>query len=330
MVKVLWLSDADVKKVLNMRKALEANEEAFKAKGLNQVQMPAKLLLNFKKYEGDLRAMPAYIETLDIAGVKIVNSHPNNPEKYGLPCVMAVIVLNDPKTGSTIALMDGTYITNMRTGAAGGIAIKYLARKNSRIIGMIGAGAQARTQLMAAKEILSEIDEVRVWSRTRTSSEKFVQEMQALGFNLNFKIFDSPKDAVMGSDIIVTTTPAREPIVQNDWVNKGAHINAIGADASGKEELEPLILKRSKIIVDDFEQAWHGGEINVPVKKGLIKKEDICGELGEIIAGKKSGRISDEEITVFDSTGLAVQDVVTAYFIYNEAIKQKLGRILEL
>jgi len=238
---------------------------------------------------------------------------------------MATIVLIDPETGRPLAIMDGTHITNMRTGAAGGIAAKYLARRNSKVIGIVGAGAQARTQLLALNEVFK-IEEVRICARTIVECEKFVRDMEYLG--LKFFIKNNVKEAVEGCDILVTATPVTQPIVKNEWITAGMHINAIGADAPGKEELDPEILRRAKVVVDDYEQACHYGELNVPFSKGIFRREQIYAELGEIIAGKKAGRTSDEEMTVFDSTGLAIQDLAAATLVYEKA--KKLGLINEV
>jgi alanine dehydrogenase len=222
--------------------------------------------------------------------------------------------------------MSGTAITDMRTGAAGGIAAKYLARRNSKVLGLIGAGAQARTQLTALLEVFRSLDEVRVWSRSKDRREEFIEEMSVkYGGLVEMFSVGSVEEAVRGADIVVTATPSRTPLVMDNWVSPGAHFNCIGADAPGKEELDPSILKRAKIVVDDWEQAAHSGEINVPLSKGFISEEDIWAELGEVIAGKKAGRASDDEITVFVSTGLALQDAVTASLVYRRALERGVG-----
>lgn len=309
-----------------MRDALAAVEEAFRQHGLKQVQMPVKIYLDFKRHSGDLRCMPAYLEELDIAGVKIVNVHPNNPKK-GLPSVMAVVLLNDPRTGAPLAAMDGTYLTDMRTGAAGGIAAKYLARRNSKVLGIVGSGRQARTQLLATSEIFN-LEQVKVASRSIKDCEKFKREMEKF-VDCEITIAGTVQE-VCDCDILATTTPVREPIVKSEWILEGTHINAIGADAPGKEELEPSLLKRAKVVVDDFAQAVHSGEVNVPIAKGLLSESEIYAELGEIIAGKKAGRESESEITIFDSTGLAIQDVATASMVYRRAKRRKIGRKVKL
>jgi len=326
---VLFLTGKDVSSLLTIRETLRAVEDAFKEKGFGRVQMPPKPYVFFKKYSGDLRVMPAYLERMGVAGVKVVNVHPKNPAKYGLPTVMATIVLLDPKSGAPICIMDGTRITAMRTGGAGGVAAKYLARKDSKIIGMIGAGTQARTQLMALKEVLPKIDLVKVFDKVTEHGEKYADEMGKI-LGLDIKPVHEAREAVFGSGIVVTTTPSTEPVVMDEWVGDGTHINSIGADAPGKEELDPTVLGRAKIVVDDFEQAIHGGEINVPVSRGLIGREDIYAEIGDVVARKKPGRTSNDEVTVFVSTGLAIQDVSTAWIVYKKAERAGLGKKMRM
>ena len=310
---------------------MEAVEQAFREKGLGQVQMPAKVYIFYKKYNGDLRTMPSYLEKLDVSAVKIVNVHPDNRTKYNLPTVMAVIVLIDPKNGAPIAIMSGTTVTDMRTGASGGIAAKYLARKDSKVVGLVGAGMQAHTQLMALLEVYRRLDEVRVWSRSEETKQNFVTETRrAYGHLCKIIPVKTIKESVEEADIVVTTTPSRQPLVMNDMVSSGMHFNCIGADAPGKEELDPAILKRAKIVVDDWEQASHSGEINVPLSQGSITKKNVWAEIGEIAAGLKSGRQRQDEITIFMSTGLAVQDAVTAKIAYDKAIKKKIGRFIKI
>jgi len=330
-MKTLLLTEKDVKKLLSMDEVIKAVESAFREKGLGHAQMPAKVYLFYNKYNGDLRAMPSYLENLDVSAVKIVNSHSENPTKYGLPTVMAIIVLIDPKNGAPLAIMGGTWLTAMRTGAAGGIATKYLAKKDSKVVGFVGAGVQARKQLVALLSLYKKLEEVRVWSLPDGTKEEFVAEMKSKYGNVAKIIaVDSVKDVVESADIIVTVTPSRKPLVSNDWVKSGMHFNCIGADAPGKQELDPAILTRAKIVVDDWEQASHSGEINVPLSKGIITKQNVWGTICEVVAGLKQGRTSQDEITVFTSTGLAVQDAVTAELAYKKALAKGIGKSVEI
>ena len=312
------LSRREIEEFLNIGDVLKAVEYSFKLKAEGKVIAPPKLYLNLPEYQGDFRAMPAYID--GSAGLKWVSVYPDN-RRYNLPSVMATIILCDSKNGCPLAIMDGTYITAMRTGAAGGVAVKYLARRESSIIGMIGAGRQAETQLLAISQVLPRIDEVRVFDKQKDVSLRYVQEM-ATKLNINIRLAETTEEAAE-ADIVVTTTPSRKPIVKKEHIRTGTHINAIGADAKGKQELEVDLLMAAKVIVDDIEQASHSGEINVPLSEGVIKVEDIYGTLGEVIANMKEGRGNDEEVTIFDSTGLAVQDIICAKLVYEKAKERK-------
>lgn len=317
---MLWLSGEVMEKLLDMREVISRVELAFREHGLGRVQMPAKTYLQFER--GDLRAMPAYIKALEAAGVKVVTVHPENPAK-GLPTVMATYVLVSPETGEPLAIMDATLLTDMRTGAAGAVASRYLARKDSRVLGLVGAGRQAKTQLMAICEIFS-IEKLLVSSRGRRSAVALAELAGRMGIDARVC---EPAEAC-NADIVCTTTPSREPVLRADWVREGVHINAIGADAPGKQELEAGILHRAKVVVDDIEQAAHSGEINVPLSRGEFSLERVHATLGEIVAGNKPGRTSDEEITVFDSTGLGIQDVATAAAAYARATELGAGERL--
>ena len=300
-----------------MRDYVSTIEKVFRLYGEGKVQMPPKVYLSFDK--GDLRCMPAYIPSMKIAGIKNVSVHPDNKD---MPTVMATIILVDPDTGFPMAIMDGTHITNMRTGAAGGVAAKYLSREDSRVAASIGAGVQARTQVEALLITRPRISKVIVHSLNEASMKNFAQDVSAK-YGLDVECAASVKDAVRDADIVNTTTPVRTPIVKAEYIYKGTHINAIGADAQGKQELDPDILKQARIVIDNWEQASSSGEINVALSKGIITQEDIYGDIGEIVTGKKPGRESLEQITVFDSTGLAIQDISAASEIYRKLMSDK-------
>ncbi len=324
------ITSKNVQSVLTYPLSLKTVEAAFKAFGQGKAFQPPKSYLTFK--DGDLRSMPAYINApgMNIAGIKSVNVHPDNHKKFGLPTVMATILLTDPANGFNIAVLDGTHITNMRTGASGGVATKYLSRKNSKVMTLIGAGAQAYTQLHHIM-LTRKLKEVRVHARSENSMNKFCQEMSKEYPEVTFRPEPDGKKACRGADIITTTTPARKPVIKKSWIDPGTHINGIGADAAGKQELQTALTKSCKIVVDEWQQASHSGEINIPVSRKKLKKQDIHAELGEIVAGKKKGRTSDDEITLFDSTGLAIQDVSTAYVVYQTFMnKQKKPKHIKL
>jgi alanine dehydrogenase len=308
----LFLSKSQVLPLLDMKEVVGVVEEAFRLMAWGNITMPSKSYLILDK--GDFRAMPAAFPCG--AGMKWVNVHPGNPAR-GLPTVMATIVYNDPETGYPLAVMDGTEITNYRTGAASAVASKYMARPGSRTLGLIGAGRQAYTQL-AAHLVLGNFSLIKVYDVQSAAVKKLKEAFP--GCPLEER---SLQDAV-ASDIVCTITPARQPVVKKEWVRPGTHINAVGADAPGKEELEPAILSSARIIVDDMKQASTSGEVNVPLSKGLLDPGRISGTLGEVVAGIKPGRQSPEEITVFDATGLAFEDIACARLVYGK-VKAKPG-----
>ena len=328
-MKILVLSEEDVKNLLSLGEVITAVESAFKMKGLGHVQMPPKQYLFINKYNGDLRTMPAYLEDSDTITVKVVNSHPEN-QKYRLPTVMATIIMINPKTGAPQAIMGGTWLTALRTGAAGAIAAKYLANPKPKTIGIIGAGTQARTQLMGLYLVFDTIEEIKVWDQNQQVASTYVQDMKKQYNQSSICSVENPKKAVQDADIIVTVTPSRKPLIFSEWIQQGTHINCMGADAPGKQELDPTILVKSKLVIDDWEQSHHGGEINIPFSKGIITQQDVWGDICEIVAGVKAARTSSEELTVFSSTGLAIQDAAAANVAYQNALKEKMGKYVDI
>ena len=331
-VKTLLITGRQVKKLLAMEDVLGAVEDAFKHKGLGKVQMPPKIYVFYDKFDGDLRTMPSYVEDMDVSAVKIVNVHPRNAKEHGLRTVMGLLVLVSPETGAPLAIMDATHITDMRTGAASAVASKYMANDNPKTLGIIGTGNQAKTQMLAMITQYDCFDEVHLFDidheRAKATARQFKRKY---GPKLGEVVAaDTAEEAVEGRDIVITATSSRAPVVMNEWISEGTHINCIGADAPGKQELDPMILKRARVIIDDWDQAVHSGEINVPLSKGEITNDDIDGEIGEVVARHRTGRRSKKEVTVFCSTGLAVQDCLTAKIVYDAALAQEVGRKIQI
>ena len=306
-MSTLILNGRDVQGLLRMPDVIRVVEDAFIALGQNKVSMPPKSYLVVE--HGDFRAMPAAIT--GAAGMKWVNMHPENAVK-GLPSIMAILIYNDPETGYPLAIMDATQITAYRTAAASAIASKYLARKNSRYLGIIGAGHQAYTHIMAHLE-LYDLELIRVYDCSKTAIDRLINSLS------DYQLTGCSIEEAVASDIVCTLTPSKSPILKEEWVKPGTHINAVGADAKGKEELEPSILDRAMVVVDDLGQASAAGEINVPISNGVYKVDQVYATLSEIILGKKKGRADDKTITIFDSTGIAIEDIATAKLIYEKA-----------
>ena len=306
----LILDKKNVVRLLNMPEVISAVEQAFRDLAEGRGSMPPKAYLSLE--QGDFRAMPAFLP--GAAGLKWVNVHPGNPVR-GLPTVMAVLIYNDPETGFPLAVMDATDITAYRTGATAAIAAKYLARKDSKTLGIIGAGRQAYTQIAAHVEVFN-FETIKIYDLSAESASKLIAAFPGL------PLIEAPLPETAGCDIVCALTPAREPFIKWDWISPGAHINAVGADAKGKEEFEPSVLKNALVVVDDLRQASSGGEMNVPVSQGLYSVEEVYGNLADIIAGKKPGRSDRKTVTLFDSTGLAIEDIAVAKLLYDKAIKQ--------
>jgi alanine dehydrogenase len=242
----LVLTGAEVMQVLDMDVALAAAREAFRAYGEGRVNMPPKSYLTLAL--GDFRAMygEIFLPDAHVCGLKWVNVHPGNPVR-GLPTVMAKVVLNDPDTGLEWADMDGTFITNYRTGAAGGVAAEVLSRPDAARLGVIGAGEQARTQIMAIMKVRP-IKEIIICDCARARAQTLREEM-AEKYPITVRLAADPRETALASEILVTVTPSDAPLVRQEWIRPGTHINAIGADAQGKQELDPEILKAARVVV---------------------------------------------------------------------------------
>src|SRR5436190_4061545 len=316
-MKTLVLSGKDVEKILTMELAIPAVERAFAAHGRGEAVMPPKLYLPLEKYSGDFRAMPSLLG--DAAGVKWVNMHPENPKRFRLPAVMGVYILSDPETAFPLAVMDGTRLTAYRTGAAAAVASKYLAVTSPATVGLIGCGVQARTLLAAHRAQFGGFRAIMA-DASSEAAERFAKEAGG---------FVGSMDQAGSCDIICTSTPSRGPVLFRSYVGISTHINAMGADAPGKQELDPRILEEATVVLDDVAQATESGEVNVPLHSGAYRREQIFGTLGEIVAGKKPGR-TGHEITVFDSTGLAIQDLALARVVFDEARNRGLGIEIDL
>jgi len=320
--KLRLLRASDLDGILQMSDVIDLVEQAFAERGRGRTDMPAKSYLRFPQHDGVLLVMPGSLPHMDEAAVKLINVHKHNIARHNLPTLIATIVLVSPETGEPLCIMDGNYVTGMRTGAVSGVASKLLARKDSRVLGIVGAGFQGPFHLEAVRHVLP-IQEVLVYDLVPEKAGVLVDRAKSIG--LRGRVCGSVEEIARECDVLVTLTPSEAPIVMNEWIREGTHLNCIGSYAAGKQEVDPAILKRATVVVDDWEQCSHAGEINVPVSKGEFERGGVYAELPEIAAGFKRGRIDERSITVFDSTGLAIQDVVTAWAAFREADKRSLG-----
>ncbi|GAA0211559.1 ornithine cyclodeaminase family protein [Halobaculum roseum] len=325
-MKTLLLNSDDVHENAAMDELVPAIEDAFAAYQRGDAQMPPKSYIDLPTYNGDFRSMPAYLDAgeWDAAGVKWVNVHTDNEEQYDLPTVMGTMIYSDPKNAFPLAILDGTELTMKRTGAAAAVATDHLAVADASSLGIVGAGAQSYTQLEAISAV-RDIEEVVISDLSEERVARFID-----AFEDRFDVRAGSVEEAAACDVLSTVTPVEDPIVSREAVGDHTHINAMGADAEGKHELADEVLLDAKLVIDDYEQTTHSGEINVPYAAGVLGDDDIYGQIGEIVVGEKDGRVASDGITVFDSTGLAIQDVAAAHVVYEHADERDNGYAFDL
>jgi alanine dehydrogenase len=322
--KTLILSRTDMMGLLTPDEYNACVEHAYRMHGEGRYYMEPKGHIVLDKYPGEWEVMPSYIEEPEAAACKWVSIREENRARFDLPTVFSILIYTHPETGFPLAICDGSYHTVMRTGAAAAVSAKHLARQDSKVLAIVGAGNMAEGTLATCNEVLR-WEDVRVWSRSQTTLDDFVQSQQPKYNCFEIRASTNLEEIVRGADVVVTVTPARGPIVVNGWISEGTHIAAVGADKEGDQELDPRILERARIFVDDIRQCRTDGEINVPLRDGVISEDDIAGEIGQVVAGKLEGRTSDSDITVFDSTGFALQDSATVPLEYERALAAGVG-----
>lgn len=319
----LILSLDDVKSVLSMKPCIDAVEEAFRQYSLGNVVQPTRPTIRIPAHRALINAMPAYIGGVEALGVKWVGGYLGNPA-LGLPVVQALIILNDGTTMSPLAVMNGTYITAVRTGAAAGVATRHLARASAASVGIIGAGVQAKTQLEAVCAVRP-ISSARVYDIFPEAAARFAAEMsERLGIPV--LAVATAEEAVREMDVICTASTSKTPVVLGEWLKPGAHINGIGSHSTDARELDTQAVVRSTVVVDTMDAAMaEAGDLLMPIAEGAITQDHIHGELGDVITGKIPGRTGETEITLFKSQGLAIQDVATANLVFRAAVEKGIG-----
>jgi ornithine cyclodeaminase len=330
-MKLRVLSQNDVRQAVSMAQAIEIVKGAFAQLSAGQAVVPIRTQLEVARHEGITLFMPAYLQESDGLGVKIVSVFPRNLD-MGLPTIHALVVVVDAETGCPAAVMDGTYLTALRTGAASGAATDLLARTDARRAAVFGAGAQGRTQLEAVCQV-RDIEKVWVYDINREAAEQYAEEMRERGGRIpdDIAVASSPTEAVREADVICTATTSTTPVFADADLKAGVHINAIGAFTPEMQEVPEDTIKRARLVVDSREACWaEAGDLIIPRHKGLISESDVYAELGEIAAGTKRGRESNKEITFFKSVGNAVQDVSVARKVLEEADRLGLGLEVEL
>ena len=323
--KTLILSRTDMMGLVTPAEYVGCVEQAYRMHGEGRFYMDPKGHIVLDKYPGEWEAMPSYIEEPEAAACKWVSIRERNRADFDLPTVFSILIYTHPETGFPLAICDGSYHTVMRTGASAAVSAKWMARKDSKVLAIVGAGNMAEGAL-ATCDTVFDWEEVRVWSRSQSTLDDFRATMEPLiAGRYPLETSTDLEGVVRGADVIVTITPAREPVVKDEWIGEGTHIAAVGADKGGDQELDSRILQRARIFVDDIRQCRTDGEINVPLSEGLITEADIVGEIGEVVVGRTPGRTSDADITLFDSTGIALQDSATVPLEYERAVAAGVG-----
>jgi ornithine cyclodeaminase/alanine dehydrogenase len=310
-----------------MREAIAALEDAFKEEATGSAVMPPRTSISIPRKDGWLGIMPAFLERAESLSTKIVTVY-NGNQSRNLPVVMATIVLNNPATGEVLSIMDGTYATAMRTGALGGLAAKYLARNDAHVVGVFGAGVQARTQLAALSEV-RDVTQAKVYDPITDRARNFAKEM-GTKLRIPVQVCASGIDCVVGSDMIVTASTSKEPLFEGRLIRAGVHINAFGSFKPDERELDTETVKKSRVIVDLRVAAMaEAGDLIIPMKEGKIA-DSLFAEIGEVITGSRPGRVSSEEITLFKSVGVGIQDCAIASLAYRKAREAGIGTEITL
>ena len=325
-MELLVISSDDLRKHVDMLTVIESVERAYIQLSKGKADVPLRIPLNTPK--GVTLFMPGYLEEDNAMAIKIVSVYGDNPSK-GLPTVTALVVGVDSETGEPRAVIEGTLLTALRTGAASGVATKALARENSKVMAIIGAGGQAPTQIEAVCAVRP-IREVRVFDLRRELSEKLAEQMSNRLRDIRFVVADSSDEAVSGADVVVTVTTSRKPVFSAESIFPGTHINGIGAYTPEMQEIPEEIVTRAKVVIDSKTGALaEAVDLIIPLRKGLLDQSRIV-EIGEILSGDAPGRLSDEEVTFFKSVGNAVQDVAVANLVVRSAMEEGWGQRLSI
>lgn len=322
--EVLVLTKEDIESVITIEDAIGAVEDGFKALNSGKAVIPFPVALEVPDHNGDIHIKPGYVKGYPTYTVKIASGFYDNP-KLGMPASHGMLLLFDSRTGLPLCFeVDRCYLTDLRTAAAGAVAARALAKRSVKRVAVIGTGTQARMQAVALSKVRS-FDELVVWGRSPEHVAKYVEDM---GKVLKAKVVGAriAEEAVRGSDIVITATMSQKPIVMEDWVGPGTHITAMGSDSPEKQELDAILLaKADKYVADSVKQCARLGELHHAMEQKVMTEADVHAELGEVLLGTKRGRERDDEITIADLTGTAVQDVVTSQLVYERALKKGIG-----
>ena len=325
---MLVLSERDVQKLLNIEELIQALEQAHIQYSTGKAVMPVRLVVPLPQIHGRITSMPGYLRQDKALGMKVVTYFQNNP-KQDLPAILATIMLFSAETGKLIAVIDGSFITAIRTACASAMATKGLANPSTPVAAILGAGVQARAHIQALCRV-KKLQRIKIYSPLGISAERVRQELES-EVGVDIEVVSSAEDTVRGADLVVTVTTAKEPVLELEWLKPGAHINAVGSHRPDLREIDGTTLARSKVVVDSREAVMaECGDILLAIKENSITENSIHAEIGEVLAGTKPGRTSADEITLYKSVGIAIQDVAAAHLIYHKALEKKVGREVEI
>jgi len=319
------LSKNDVIKVLNMNDTIEILEKAFTDLSNGNAVMPQRTPIATPDHNGVALFMPAYLKGIGALGAKVVTVYKDNLPKYNLPTILGTIILLDEKTGAPIALMDGGYLTAMRTGGVAGLATKFLSRKDSKIHTLFGTGGMARTHAWAV-DCARKIEKLILFSLDpKEKQNEFKKSLQEI-IHCEIVLADTAEDAVNQADIVTLITSSKDPIINGDWIKPGTHINGVGSHAPAMREIDSKTVIKSKVVCDLIDACKaEAGDLIIPVTNGEWNWERVHASLGDVITNKKVGREHDSEITLFKSVGLAIQDLSAALHVYQKAVETNVG-----
>jgi ornithine cyclodeaminase/alanine dehydrogenase len=324
-MKTLLLSRKEIESFFTMKMCMDAVEKAFAGLSQGNVTMPQRTPIPLPDKSGLALFMPAHIKNLKALGAKVVTVYHENVRKHNLPAVLGTILLLDEDTGFPAAIMDGGFITAMRTGASSGVATQYMARPDAAVAAIFGAGVQAFTQVLAIHEARP-LRKLLVWSLDTEDARRAFARKITEKIGVSVELAGEPAAAVRAADIVVLATSAAEPIVNGSWFKPGTHINGIGSHTAKMRELDTLTVQRSRIVCDLTEACKaEAGDFILPAASGDWAWERVAGNLGDVILGRIPGRTSAEEITLFKSVGLAIQDMSSAKAVFDEAIRRGIG-----
>jgi len=328
-MQVRVLLEAEIRGLIGPAAALPAVRDAFAALARGEATLPGVIGFDVPAHRGEVHVKGAYLHGAPYYSIKEAAGFYANSER-GLPVGSGLVLVFDATTGFlTAILFDNGYLTELRTGAAGALAADLLARRRVDRVAVIGAGSQARFQLEALS-LVRRPASVTVFGRSPARADAYAREMQGR-IGLPVRVAASAREAVEGADVVITATPSRAPIVRAEWLGRGAHVTAVGADGPEKQELEPEVLARAdKVVADRLDQCLRLGELHHAVEAGLLAAGDVWAELGELAAGLKPGRESEDEITVADLTGVGIQDAAVASVVVGEAVRRNVGRTIEI